>query len=138
MTAKMLAEDQKFLDIVRVTPRIPFTKTELEMAIGHVKDRRAKGHDLHTGHPTIASRGKDMVEAAEEGCFFYHSPEQLNAAWLFVKLNAGKGLLGGQKSVYASYFATDLLSDSWTAGPVFKMWAMAITSIGNIYRGYGY
>lgn len=119
------------------TSRIPFTDIEIQALIEGVKVRRGKGTDLCVGMPHLATNGEEIREMASDGVIMLHSPEQLETKFLFAKCNAGKSLFGRQKCVYASYIC-DLHSDEWTVGPVFKMWAMAVTSIGNIYRSQGY
>jgi hypothetical protein len=100
--------------------------------------RRSKGTDLVIGHPKFIESAEAFLGATQEGLMLLHSPHQLESAFLFVKLDAGRGLLGGQKAVFASYIASDLDADAWAPGAVFKMWAMAVTSIGNLYRHEGF
>ncbi len=126
------------MDVVSGSRPIPFTESEIRTAMEAVKVRRGKGSDLSIGHKKFGEGGAGVMKAAQEGLLFFHSPMLLKSAFLFVKLDAGRGLLGGQKAVFGSYIATDLEADEWEVGTVFKMWGIAVTSIGNIYRAYGY
>jgi hypothetical protein len=125
-------------DILLGSRLIPFSSTELRAAIEAVKVRRKKGSDLSVGHPVMNVNGSGVLEGANNGILFFHSPQQLQVAFLFVKLDAGRGLLGGQKAVFGSYISADLHEDDWGVGPVFKMWGIAVTSMGNVYRGNGF
>lgn len=129
---------QKALNIIEGARRVPFSEGEVRALIDAVKIRRTKGTDLSVGHPLFTREKDDVIEAANEGVIFLHSPEQLAAGFLFLKLDAGRGLFGGQKAVFASYVGTDLRQDEWEAGTTFKSWLIATTSIGNIYRSEGY
>ncbi|WP_333815806.1 hypothetical protein [Tabrizicola sp.] len=126
------------MDVVSGSRRIPFTENEVRTAMEAVKVRRGKGADLSIGHPMFSEGGAGVIEAAQDGMLFFFSPHQLKTAFLFLKLDAGRGLFGGQKAVFASYVASDLDADEWDVGVVFKMWGIAVTSIGNVYRGNGF
>ncbi len=129
---------QKAGDILKSSPAIPFSENELRMAMDAIKLRVSKGSDLQFGHPAYVADPQAFVAAAKDGFVFMHSDDQLSAGFLFVKLSAGRSLFGKQKAVYASYTETILGDDNWAAGPVFRSWVQAITSIGNIYRAYGF
>lgn len=123
--------------IEAITSRIPFTAREMKIAMEAVQTRRQKGTDLTLGDPAD-NRSEDAFAASlENGVMIMHSSAQLRKRFMFVKCNAGRSLFGRQKSVYASYLA-ELDADDWMVGPVFKMWPIAVTSIGNIYRAEGY
>ena len=126
------------VDIVSGSRLIPFDEGEIRWALDNVEVRRRKGTDLNIGHPTLSVGANGFLEAARQGIVFLQSTDQLKAAFVFLKLDAGRGFLGGQKAVFASYFAEDIEADDWEVGTVFKMWGIATTSIGNIYRFYGF
>lgn len=125
-------------DVIAGSRSIPFTENEVRVAMDAVKVRRSKGADLCIGHPEFCESNADIFDAAQAGMMFFHSPHQLKGAFLFVKLDAGRGLLGGQKAVFASHVGSAIEADEWEVGTTFKMWGIAITSIGNVYRGYGF
>lgn len=117
---------------------LPFSELEVRAAMDNVKLRRSKGTDLSMGHPRFCPEGPEILQAAQEGVIFFHSPIQLEGAFLFAKVDAGRGLLGRQKAAFPSFVCGDLYLDSWQAGATFTSWITAITSIGNIYRGSGF
>ena len=118
-------------DIAKTTKRIPFTNSEIEFAIILIKKNQAKGLRT-TIHPDFTSDAKEYLR---EGMFFI-SLEDANTDILFVKEDAGKGLLGGQKSTF-SYYLGNVYRDTFQPGGTKKSWSIAITSINNIYRGIG-
>lgn len=117
---------------------IPFTEHELRAAMENVKLRRSKGTDLSIGHPRFCPDAQSTVDAANEGIIFLHSPVLLETCFAFTKADAGRGFFGGQKAVFPTYVSDDLYLDSWTPGSTFKSWVIALTSIGNVYRGNGF
>ena len=129
---------QKCADIVRIAPAIPFTETELQMAVEACKTRLRKGSDLALGNPRHGSELSYYLSRAEQDALFFQSQHQLDCGFLFVKLAAGTSLFGKQKAVYASYLEEPLGADAWLSGPVFKSWSIASTSMGNVYRGNGF
>lgn len=129
---------RSLMEVVSGSRRISFTENEVRIAMEAVKVRRGKGSDLSIGHPKYSEGGAGVIRAAQDGMMFFYSPHQLMTGFLFVKLDAGRGLFGGQKAVFASYVASDLETDEWDVGVVFKMWGIAVTSMGNVYRGNGY
>lgn len=126
------------MDVIEASPAVPFSEKELRLAMDNVNLRRSKGSDLQFGHPVYIFDTGEVVKSAQEGRIFMRSDTQLLSGFLFLKLNAGQTLFGKQKAVYASYIEPVLGVGEWTAGPVFKSWLTAITSIGNIYRANGY
>lgn len=129
---------QEVAQIIKTARTIPFTEPELRKAMDSIKVRKSKGTDLTFGHPHCTATGPEIIKSAMNGAIFLYSPEQLSAGFLFVKLDAGRSLFGGQKAVYASYYQSELHEDQWFAGTTFKSWMIALTSIGNIYRSEGY
>ncbi|MEI9426843.1 hypothetical protein [Mesorhizobium sp. Cs1299R1N3] len=124
-------------DIIRTSTRISFTENDLTVATSVLKAGREKGRDLVMGASGIAANGQEFLELASKGIVVFTSRHQLNASFLFTKNDAGRSLFGNQKAVYTAY-VNSFDDDEWAVGSVFKMWTMAMTSIGNVYRGNGY
>lgn len=124
--------------IIEQSNAIPFSDKEMQAAIFAVKTRRSKKHDLAFGHPNIAMDGAAVKRVADVGVLLFYSQIQLLQGFMFVKLNAGRSLFGRQKAVYACYLEAELGSDEWTQALIFKSWNIAITSMGNVYRGNGF
>lgn len=126
-----------FDTILATTNRLSFDNNELKVVIEGVKARRERGTDLCMGDPVLTPEWDAVKKAAENGVVFLHSPEMLRKRFAFVKVNAGRGLFGRQKAAF-NWYLGDLDHDDWTAGGVATNWAMAVTSIGNVYRFEGY
>jgi hypothetical protein len=126
-----------FADIVRTTNRLAFSKADLEVTASVLQAGRARGRDLTFGAPGIATTGDAVLELAGQGIVVVTSQEQLESSFLFTKNDAGRGFFGGQKAVYTVYVNASN-DDEWAVGSVFKMWTIAMTSIGNIYRHNGF
>jgi hypothetical protein len=62
--------------------------------------------------------------------------KQLFSEFLYAKVNAGKGLLGGQEGSYANYLRTPG-ENEWMVGTVYKSFGIGVTAIGNIFRAEG-
>mgnify|MGYP001404610680 CR=1 FL=1 len=97
-------------DIAKTTKRIPFKDSEIEFAITLIKKNQARGLQT-TIHPDFTSDARAYIE---EGMFFI-SLEDADTDILFVKEDAGKGLLGGQKSVF-SFYLGNVYRDTFTPG----------------------
>jgi len=117
---------------------IPFEKKEVQGAMTWVKKNLDRGNDLIIGHPVSGVVGDEVLSAANRGYFFMTSHIQLNASFLYLKLNAGTSLFGRQKAVYACFHEGPVGDGAWAPGPIYKSWLIAVTSIGNVYRGGGY
>jgi len=126
-----------FADIVRSTNRIPFNDNDFTVVTSVLKAGRAKGRDLVAGAPGITKSGGDFLDMASKGILVFTSLHQLQTSFLFTKNDAGRSLFGTQKAVYTSYVG-GLDDDEWATGSVFKLWTVAMTSIGNVYRHQGY
>jgi len=135
---QQLPEQCSFEEICRGKSLVPYTENETRQAMQAVKQRRSKGGDLLIGHPRFAPDGPAVLEWASQGVVFMNSQIMLKSGFLFLKLNGGKSLFGRQKAVFASFLASTIDEDQWDAGPVFKLWPLATTSIGNVYRGNGF
>lgn len=125
-------------DINDMFSPIPFNKNEMQLAIRWVKKNRDRRNDLIIGHPESGTTSEEILFTANLGYIFMTSRTQLNASFLYLKLNAGTSLFGRQKAVYASFHEGPVADGSWEQGPVFKLWPLAFTAIGNVYRGAGF
>ena len=124
-----------FDSIMDTTARLAFDRSEIQVLIGTLKKRHQDGHDLLPGPGVTPILKEEFVGMMSTGLCILHSPDQLRMKFLYVKCNAGKGLFGGQKSVFNSYIQDLDEEDKWTVGAVFKVWGFAATSTGNLYRG---
>jgi len=126
-----------FSEIIRTTNRVPFTRMDLVAASSFLDTSIRKGRDLAVGHQGIAENQDEVNSLAQKGIFIFTSPSQLKSAFLFTKNDAGRSILGKQKTVYTCYVGgTD--DDEWVIGSVLKSWIQATTSIGNVYRQQGF
>lgn len=130
---KQLISQCRLVDILKTTSRLSFSESEIRLLIDVTKKRHKQGHDLQLGDGLMMTGVADFMSAAGDGLCFLHSPNQLGIRFLFAKCNAGRGLLGGQKAVFNSYIQ-DSDEEAWTIGATFKVWGIAATSIGNLYR----
>lgn len=128
-----MAEDgyTNLATIMETTRRLAFNQAEGEALLKHLKANRSKG--LETGfHPNVADNHRDILK---DGVVMLGLAE-LGTSVLFVKVDGGRGLLGGQKSAYLSYVGgTD--GEEYMPGTTFRSWTVAVTSINNIYRNQG-
>lgn len=123
--------------IDKSTNRIPFTELEIRLMMEFFTTSQKKGRDLRMGSSTIMVRsGQDVLDMAKDGILAISS-EALQLDLLFAKVDAGRGLFGGQKAAYVSYVNSPG-EDEWTIGTTYKSWSVAITSIGNVYRHEGH
>jgi len=124
-------------DVLRTTARIPFTGNEIEQSLVVLQQGQAKGRDYYCGAAGIPFSASDIEEARRDGLVFISSPVQLEQDFLFVKCDGGRSIFGNQKAVFKSYVGSPG-HDEWMVGTTFTRWLMALTSIGNVYRGCGY
>lgn len=127
----------EFEDILKTSSRLPFDERELKMLVSFTKKCLSRGHDLRLGSGKTPASVNDFIEGTNDGLCFSFSPGKLQTRFLFVKCSAGRGFFGGQKATYGSYLQS-FGEDKWGIGPIFKSWSVAITSIGNVYRGNGF
>ena len=118
-------------EIRRSTRRVPYTNGEVQMLVDFIKKNRAKG--LMTGmHPFMGGEPQAYIDDGILGVCL----EDADADILYVKLEAGTGLFGGQKSNY-SFFVGSIHEEALMPGGTHKSWALAITAMNNIYRSIG-
>jgi hypothetical protein len=134
----LMSKAYSIWDINEMFSPIPFNENEMKLAIRWIKKNRDRQNDLIIGHPESGTASEDVLFAANLGYIHMTSGNQLNASFLYLKLNAGTSLFGRQKAVYASFHEGPVGDGSWEQGPMFKSWPLAFTAIGNVYRGAGF
>lgn len=116
-------------DIRKATSRCSYTASELDMLVNYLEGNHRKG--LDTALSALCNE-----DTAKDGILIISSPDQLGTDILLVKLNAGKGLFGGQKATYGFYLGM-VRYDFYQPGATYKSFPVALTSINNIYRATG-
>lgn len=114
--------------ILVATNRLPYTEMEARQVDEYIAMNRRKG---------LSTRviPEDMGTSLASGILMINAPE-LMSDFLFIKINGGRGLFGGQKSSYLYYVGQSAM-DSWMPGGSAKMLLIAVTGINNIYRSQG-
>ena len=115
-------------DALNSTKRTAFTKLDLQMLHAYKGSVTNSNRDIVLHH----SMGGSLQQASESGYVIISCPS-LETDFAFFKLDAGRGLFGGQKSKVMSYVGTVDL-DELMPGTTFKNLAMALSSINNIHR----
>lgn len=116
--------------ILSSTRRLPFLQSDLDVAFHFIQRNNANSLDTQ-----VAGDQSEIFERLKSGSLLLRS-RSMNTDVLYVKIDGGKGFFGGQKSLFASYVG-DCDSDQFEAGPVFKSWIQALTSMNNLYRAAG-
>lgn len=92
-------------DILRTTNRLAYTETEIRHTMTFIKKELANDLDVNF-HKVMMSDGRDDVRCwLEEGVLIIACP-QIHSDFVFVKVNAGRGLLGRQKARFANYLGS--------------------------------
>lgn len=117
--------------------RLPFSSYELQFTSQWLKKCQTKNRDLRLGFLNSDYEQGDNEALMNDGIFAICSPRMLDTGFVFFKCNAGKGFFGNQKAVYSS-FIHDPFENTLMVGAIFKRWELALTSIGNVYRGAGF
>lgn len=119
-------------DIHNATVRLPYTESDLQLVANYLANNQSKKLDtqLNAMWEIFAD---DFIK---DGVIVISSPSQIERDFVFVKLNAGKGLFGGQKTLYGSYLGS-VHEDKFLPSTTFKFLGVALTSINNIYRSIG-
>jgi hypothetical protein len=110
------------------TKRVPYSERDFSMLRAYKESVRDSNRDLVLHH----SMGGALQEAARNGYILLTCP-LLDTDFAFLKLDAGRGLFGGQKSRVMSYVGTIDL-DELMPGTTFANFAFALSSINNIHR----
>lgn len=121
-------------EIIRTTSRLPFNQNHIQFILSLAKKQNAKGLDVRF-HPGFTKSPEDVLARMEDGIFILACP-QIEADFVFVHENGGRGLFGGQKSSFR-VFTGSFADDDFTAGASFKLFGIAATSINNIFRHEG-
>ena len=121
-------------DIVKTANFVPFSDTHIQDIVRHVSKQNAKGL-LVRFHPKFTASGAEALEAMRDGIFVLSCP-QIACDFVYTCENGGKGLFGAQKRIFKVY-AGDFEANDFTASNSFKSFAIAITSINNIFRHEG-
>lgn len=116
-------------DIRKATSRCSYNTKELDVLVNYIEYNQKRGLDTRLN----AVCNEDIFN---DGILIISSPDQIGRDIVLVKLNAGKGLFGGQKAAYGFYLGM-VEYDSYQPGATYKHFAVAITSINNIYRAIG-
>ncbi len=116
--------------IIDATNRIAFTNSDTRAIIDYIKMSNSKGYDI-----SVHTRLQGSVKEALQDGFIMLQSYSLDMDFVFINANGGKGLLGGQKRSVLS-FVGSAENDQFLAGTTFKILAIALTSINNIYRQY--
>jgi hypothetical protein len=104
---------------------------DAHILVDYIETARRNGLDIRL-RVTSEDEAREMLD---EGIAVLSS-DDLGATFAFVKLDGGKGIFGGQKGNFLSY-VDSMLSGYFTAGPSFRSFVVALTSINNIYRAAG-
>lgn len=118
-------------NVLASTRRIPFDSFDAQILLAYLQAAVRNGLDIKLD----ASNEKDMKEMFADGAMLLKS-ECLERCFLFLKIDAGRGLFGGQKTHVLSFLG-HIYKNELLAGPSFKSLAVAISSINNIFRGVG-
>jgi len=118
--------------ILSSTNRLPFDNKDLNSLKEYMKMSRAKGYDISLDH-SLNEDAESFKSAISQGFIILRS-DMLDTCFLFLNVNGGTGLFGGQKRKVMSFIGppTDF---TFTPGHVFNKFITALTAINNIYRG---
>ena len=121
-----------FDEVMRATNRLSFSPKEHQYILHFLKTEARNGLVVRF-HPTMEK--EDVAASLNNGVILLHCP-QIESDFLFVKVNDGRGLLGGKKSRIMSYIS-DPMQNAFTAAGSHGHLMMALTGINNVFRGYG-
>ena len=142
-TSKELEQIQKaqstLKEILKVHMREPINDPELEALFHNMKKlKKNECSLLWTKDLTLSIRNdksKLLIQMMSDGYITLTAP-QLGIRILYVKVYGGKGMLWGKKIHYTVY-QQDYDEKTWTPLGTFKIWALAVTGINNIFRSEG-
>lgn len=123
--------------ILDATYRLPHGNYERSLALEFIRTSRERNRDLSVGTDMFPASEDSLTRLFDEGVMILSSPEMLETAFLFVKVDAGRNFLGWQRSVFSCYLGA-LDADAWSEGPTFKRWREAVTSLTDLYRSSGF
>lgn len=127
----MIPKYTSFEKIMESTNRLPFNNLDGGLLIAYLKRSARKGLDIRV-HQCM----KGTVQEAFADGIMALTSTTLDVDFVFVKINGGKGLFGGQKSNILSFVGQVELNELMP-GTSFKNFMMALSSINNVFRGEG-
>ncbi len=110
---------------------LPFGNSDGEILVSYLRVAKKNGLDVVL-LPTIDGG----IEGDFGNGLLILGSKALDRTFLFLKIDAGRGLFGGQKFRYQTYLGSPS-DDLWTPGPSFGLFITALTSINNVYRSEG-
>ena len=116
--------------ILSTTNRLPFDDNDLRNLKEYMKMSRGKGYDISLA-PSLSGDTEAFQEALSQG-FIILKSDMLDTSFLFIKVNGGTGIFGGQKKKIISFIGSP---SEFTPDHVFNKFIIALTAINNIYRG---
>ena len=130
-------------EILKVHMREPFTQTEVRGLTRNIVSLKKNGCEFSFTDDIVKSiqissgveKGQVLLKKMSEGYLTFTAP-QLGIRVLYVKVYGGKGMLWGKKIHYAVY-QQDYDEKTWTPLGTFKIWALTVTGINNIFRSEG-
>lgn len=120
-----------FQAVLESTRRVPFNGLDLEMLKAYKSAVAGTPRDVLLHH----SLKDEVKEALAEGFIVLQCP-RLETDFTFVKIDAGRGLFGGQKhrvSCYVGVFDNNELMP----GSTYRNLAIGLSAINNIHRSVG-
>jgi hypothetical protein len=118
-------------NLLASTRRIPFGSFDGQVLLAYLQAAVRNGLDIKVD----GANEDHLKEMFAYGAILLKS-QSLERRFLFLNIDAGRGLFGGQKTHVLSYLG-DLFNDEFAPGPSFKGLANATSSINNIFRGVG-
>ncbi|WP_143831212.1 hypothetical protein [Octadecabacter temperatus] len=127
--------DQCTIDeIQRTSNLLPFEAKHTQFLLSVLKKQHSKGLVVRF-HPEFTQSAQAALDGMDKGVFVLTCP-QIESDFVFTCENAGQGLFGRQKRVFKVYDG-DFALDEFSAASTFKSFALAATSINNIFRHVG-
>ena len=122
-------ETSSFESIYKTTRRLPFSDTDAKQMRTHLQIIHGHGLDLSI------EDASDLEEMLQEGILTPQSRD-LQADFVFVNVDAGRGFFGGQKTKVLT-FTSDIYRNQYFPGPVLGNLLRALVGINNLYRAAG-
>ena len=114
---------------------LPFEVGDMRQFREYLQSAHRNGMDVNI-HPSVLAAGKDeMTEVLRDGLLMLRASE-IDLDLAIVKTSQGQSWLGGNKVRFV-VFAGSIDRDELVMGDTFRMLAMALTGINNIYRQRG-
>lgn len=123
---------QELETILSTTNRLAFSTSDMKILLEYIKMSRNKGYDISLD-PSLNNDTDSFEQALSQGYLILRST-RLDTCFLFLNVNAGRGLFGGQKRIVMSFIGSPE-QFVFTPGHVFNKLIIALTAINNVYRG---